>query len=88
LCNGFEKRKNKGRIDVFGKWGAIKEKWVNYYRNGKEEPGISVKQIVSANDEWCAEAYMATDYSTLNSEEFEKNLKDYVLFNELFLKDE
>jgi hypothetical protein len=86
--DGFEKRKNRGRIDVFGKWEVIKERWVSYYRNGKEEPGISVKQVVTANDEWCAEAYMETDYSILSSEDFKKNLKDYVLFNELFLKDE
>jgi type I restriction-modification system DNA methylase subunit len=86
--DGFEKRKNKGRIDVYGKWDAIKEKWVSYYLNGKEEPGKSVKKAVTAKDEWCAEAYMETDYSTLNSEDFKKNLKDYVLFNELYLKDE
>lgn len=86
--DGFEKRKNKGRIDVYGKWEAIKEKWVSYFINGKEEAGFSVKQTVTAQDEWCAEAYMETDYSTLNPESFQKNLKDYVLFNELFLKDE
>jgi type I restriction enzyme M protein len=86
--DGFEKRKNRGRIDVFGKWEAIRERWVGYYRNGKEEPGISVKQVITANDEWCAEAYMETDYSTLSSDDFKRNLKDYVLFNELYLKDE
>lgn len=84
--DGFEKRKNRGRIDVYGKWEAIKEKWVSYYRNGKEEPGISVKHVVTANDEWCAEAFMETDYSKLSSEDFLKNLKEYVLFNELYLK--
>lgn len=86
--DGFEKRKHKGRIDVHGKWDAIKEKWVSNFRNGKEEPGVSVKQVVSAHDEWCAEAYMETDYSKLSKEDFLKNLKEFVLFNELFLKDE
>ena len=86
--DGFEKRKNRGRIDVYGKWEAIKAKWVSYYLNGKEEPGISVKKAVAASDEWCAEAYMETDYSTLSPEDFRKNLKAYVLFNELYLKDE
>lgn len=86
--DGFEKRKHKGRIDVHGKWEAIKEKWVGNFRNGKEEPGVSVKQVVSAHDEWCAEAYMETDYSKLSKEDFLKNLKEFVLFNELFLKDE
>lgn len=86
--DGFEKRKNKGRIDVYGKWEKIKDKWVSYFINGKEEPGFSVKRVVSAQDEWCAEAYMETDYSNLKKEDFFKNLKEYVLFNELFLKDE
>jgi type I restriction-modification system DNA methylase subunit len=85
--DGLEKRKNKGRIDVFGKWKDIKDKWVSYYRNGKEEPGLSVKRIVTARDEWCAEAYMETDYSMLTKEDFLKSVKEYVLFNELFLKD-
>ncbi len=84
--DGFEKRKNKGRIDVYGKWEKIKEKWVGYFRNGKEEPGVSVKKVVSAHDEWCAEAYMETDYSTLIQEDFLNNVKEYVLFNELYLK--
>lgn len=84
--DGFEKRKNRGRIDVYGKWEKIKEKWVSYFLNSKEEPGFSVKQIVTAEDEWCAEAYMETDYSTLSKDDFIKNLKEYVLFNELYLK--
>ena len=86
--DGFEKRKNRGRIDVHGKWEKIKDKWVTYYLDGKEEAGFSVKRIVTAHDEWCAEAYLETDYSKLKQEDFLENLKDYVLFNELFLKDE
>lgn len=84
--DGFEKRKNKGRIDVYGKWDKIKEKWVSYYRNRKEEPGFSVKKNVTADDEWCAEAYMETDYSSLSKEHFLKTLKSYVLINELYFK--
>ncbi|HEY0320677.1 MAG TPA: N-6 DNA methylase [Pyrinomonadaceae bacterium] len=29
--DGFVKRKGKGRIDAFGRWKTIKEKWVRYY---------------------------------------------------------
>lgn len=86
--DGYEKRKNRGRIDVFGKWELIKEKWVNYFINSKEEVGFSVKQKVTADDEWCAEAYMKTDYSTISKNDFLQNIKEYILFNELFLKDE
>ena len=85
--DGFVKRKIQGRIDVYGKWEKIKDKWKTYYKNRKEEPGFSVNKIVTADMEWCAEAYMETDYSKLTKDDFFKNIKEFVLFNELFLKD-
>jgi type I restriction enzyme M protein len=78
--DGFEKRKNIGRTDVFGKWEAIKEKWVNYYKRKKEEPGFSVKRFVTADMEWCAESYLETDYSTISEEDFEDTILNYVTF--------
>jgi len=33
------------------------------------------------NDEWCAEAYIETDYSSLTKESFEADLKKFMLFN-------
>jgi len=85
--DGFVKRKIKGRIDAFGKWESIKAEWVLSYINRKTKAGFSVTKIVTANDEWCAEAYMETDYSKLKKGDFKKTLKEFVLFNELFLKD-
>jgi type I restriction enzyme M protein len=35
---------------------------------------------VTADDEWCAEAYMETDYSTLSPEDFDAEIKKYVAF--------
>jgi type I restriction-modification system DNA methylase subunit len=78
--DGFEKRKQKGRIDVRGKWKHIKNKWITAYNDKDEIAGLSVKHEVSAKDEWCSEAYMKTDYSTLNQLDFEKKLKDYIAF--------
>ena len=78
--DGFEKRKNKGRIDVYGKWQKIKDKWVDNYRNRKEEPGLSVNKVVSAHDEWCAEAYMVTDFSKILEADFINEIKKYVAF--------
>jgi type I restriction-modification system DNA methylase subunit len=86
--DGFVKRKIKGRTDVYGKWEKIKEKWVSYYLNRKQEPEFSANKVVAAYDEWCAETYLETDYSKLTQEDFLKSIKEYVLFNELFLKDE
>ena len=37
-------------------------------------------QEVRAQDEWCAEAYMQTDYSTLTEGDFIKTIKNYVAF--------
>lgn len=78
--DGFEKRKIQGRYDVLGKWEGIKEKWVSYFLNRKEEPGFSVNRIISAEDEWCAEAYMQTDYSIINDSDFEETVLNYATF--------
>ncbi|OIO03875.1 methyltransferase [Candidatus Desantisbacteria bacterium CG_4_10_14_0_8_um_filter_48_22] len=84
--DGFAKRKTKGRIDAFGKWGDIKKEWVSSYINRKTKAGFSVNEIVTANDEWCAEAYMETDYSLLSKEEFIDTVKSFLVFNELYIK--
>ncbi len=78
--DGFEKRKNIRRTDVYGKWDEIKEKWVNYYKRRKEEAGFSVKRFVTAEMEWCAESYLETDYSTILDEDFEDTILNYVTF--------
>ena len=46
--HGFEKRKVQGRYDVYGKWEKIKEKWVSYFLNRKQEPGFSANKKVAA----------------------------------------
>lgn len=84
--DGFEKRKHKGRIDVYGKWNSIKEKWLDSYVNRTNIAGLSVMKKVGAEDEWCAEAYMETDYSQLTKDDFIKTIKQFVLFSELNLQ--
>jgi hypothetical protein len=97
--DGFVKRKNKGRIDFFGRWqildekgnliGGIKKKWLSYYENRKAEAGFSVNKIVTADMEWVAENYMETDYSHLQDEDFENTILDYITFlhgNKLIIK--
>lgn len=78
--DGFEKRKNQGRIDARGKFAAIKKKWLDAYKNVEEVPGLSVRHEVSAEDEWCAEAYMETDYSCLSNIDFICKMREYVAF--------
>ena len=77
--DGFLKTKTRGRVD-FGSWTAIKTKWLDAYVNREKVTGLSVLQAVSAKDEWCAEAYMETDYSKLSTADFEKVVRDYSLY--------
>ena len=84
--DGFSKKKNKGRIDASQRWEGIKHSWVSSYINRKNKPGFSVNKVVVAEDEWCAEAYMETDYTSLSEEDFIDSVKDYVFFDELYLK--
>ena len=41
---------------------------------------FSVMKEVTANMEWCAEAYLEADYSKLTVEDFEETVKNHVLF--------
>lgn len=84
--DGFIKRKLMGRGDYLNKWNGIRNQWIYNYRNKKEIPEHSIKRYVTADDEWCAEAYMETDYSKITKEDFVKTIKDFVLFQEMFLK--
>ncbi len=78
--DGFEKKKNKGRIDAYDKWDSIKDHWVDTYINRKNIPGLSITKKVTAEDEWCAEAYIETDYDTMNTNDFQKKIANYVSF--------
>jgi len=76
--DGFVKRKHRGRIDSRGLWSAIKERWVQAYNNLEEIPGLSGKMEVVGKDEWCAEAYLKTDYEQLTKENFERKIVEYI----------
>lgn len=79
--DGYIKHKTRGRIDYYGTWSTIKEQWLSYYINKKNQAGLSVNKVLTGSDEWCAEAYMETDYSILNDEPFIENIKKYLAFN-------
>ena len=78
--DGFVKRKIKGRIDDFGKWEDIKAEWVSSYINRKAKTGFSVNKIITTDNEWCAEAYMKTDYEKLIDSYFEETILNYSSF--------
>ncbi|WP_433973939.1 HsdM family class I SAM-dependent methyltransferase [Tunturiibacter lichenicola] len=78
--DGFVKVKNLGRVDRDCVWPAIRDRWIESWRNREVHAGESVLAKVGPDDEWVAEAYMETDYSTLTQKDLEKNLLDHALF--------
>ncbi|MEU8413903.1 N-6 DNA methylase [Amycolatopsis japonica] len=82
--DGFVKTKDKGRIDLNHRWSNIRDEWLEAYFSRRVEPGLSVARKVSHEDEWCAEAYMETDYSQLSRTDFEETLRKYAIFRLLY----
>lgn len=80
--DGHIKTKNKGRVDN-GKWGDIEESWLKAYHTRSQIAGQSVLKKVTAKDEWCAEAYMETDYSDITESDFISEMKKYIFFKNL-----
>ena len=77
--DGYEKRKNLGRMErEDGLWQKIEAKWLDLYFSRRSEIGYSITKEVTAEDEWLAEAYMETDYFNLNSDDFQKVLNEYL----------
>lgn len=81
----FIKRKGLGRIEKTDSnnnslWVATKEMWLDLYKNKKVVPGLSVMKKVTWKDEWLAEAYMETDYTTLTTEDFQTTLNNYLAY--------
>ncbi|MDQ2839959.1 MAG: SAM-dependent methyltransferase [Acidobacteriota bacterium] len=78
--DGFFKTKHKGRIDGNETWPSIRDRWIEQFRNREVHPGQSVTRHVTHADEWCAEAYMETDYSILSQAHFEEVVKNYAVY--------
>lgn len=78
--DGFVKTKHLGRIDLYGRWPTIRDKWVELFRNREVHAGESVAVKVGPEDEWCAEAYMETDYTKLTQADFETTVRNYAIF--------
>lgn len=81
--DGYVKIKNEGRVDKDNQFNDIRKTWLDDFRNKKNVNGRCVRQKVNADDQWCAEAYMKTDYSDLKKEDFQREIRKYVLFKEI-----
>ena len=67
-----------GRIDYYNKWTDINKTWVDSFLNRKVVKNFSLMKAVTGEDEWCAEAYMETDYSLLTEKEYNNTVKDFL----------
>lgn len=80
----FIKRKGLGRVEKTDSkgnslWVKTKELWLDLYKNKREVAGLSVMHRVTWKDEWLAEAYMETDYTTLTQADFQQTINDYLV---------
>ncbi|MHA6530144.1 HsdM family class I SAM-dependent methyltransferase [Paenibacillus sp. BAC0078] len=78
--DGFIKTKHRGRVDQNNTWPEIRDRWVEQFRNRDVKAGESVTEYVTHQDEWCAEAYMETDYSNISNALFEREIRNYLTF--------
>lgn len=79
--DGFSKTKHRGRIDLDGRWPAIRDRWVEMFRNREVHAGESVLQTVGPTDEWCAEAYIETNYERIPASAFSETVTSYASWN-------
>ena len=54
--------------------------WVQAYRDRDDVVGQSVRRHVTHDDEWCAEAFMQTDYSKIQRSDYEAALRKFVAY--------
>ena len=67
-------------MDVRDTWIEIEKEWLDLYEHRQAKPGISVTKKVNEEMEWCAEAYMETDYSTLTDDDFVRTMQSFASF--------
>lgn len=84
--DGFRKKKNLGRVEQVdastgcSRWISIEKNWIDLYRQRKSVVGLSAVKKVTSKDEWICEAYMETDYSTLNPNDFQIVINNYLAY--------
>lgn len=76
--DGFRKDKREGRIPT-DRWAKIKEEWLDMFRR-KEIAGKGVWKKIKIEDEWCAEAYLETDYSDISEKDFDIEMRKFLAF--------
>lgn len=78
--DGYKKKGKIGRIDEYGKWSEIRQRWLDLYRGNIIMDGVSTLASVGAEDEWLCEAYLRNDYSKLTEDVFRRTIRDYMAY--------
>ena len=78
--DGFVKVKSKGRIDKNDSWPELRTKWVESYLNKDVVDQYSTMRCLKPQDEWCAEAYLDTDYNSVAENDLVDEIKKYLAF--------
>lgn len=78
--DGHIQTKANGRSDYHGRWADIRAAWLAAFRNREDIAGMSTRQELSGQSEWCAEAFLEIDYSAITAAAFERELKKFFLF--------
>lgn len=78
--DGFVKTKGQGRIDLNNQWESRKKIWLSSYMNREILNEFSVAEELKADQEWCAEAFMVTDYSRIDQNLFTQHIKRYLSY--------
>lgn len=73
--DGFSLHKSRGRIPT--SWDEKRLKFLSLYPH-YDAPGLAVRQAVMATDEWCAEAYLETDFTKIDWSSFPEKIKEYL----------
>lgn len=84
----FIKRKGLGRVEMTDKngnslWTKTEKLWLDLYKgniDSEDVPGLCIRRKVTAEDEWLAEAYMETDYSSLQEDDFQSVLNNFLSY--------
>lgn len=81
--DGFVLSKNKGRTDLFNRWNTIKKELLNKINNVEkyQDNLIILKKKIKGPEEWLIQAHSETDYSKLSQKDFERKIKEQVIFN-------
>lgn len=83
--DNFIKRKGLGRVEKVDScgdslWKETEKLWLDLYKNKRQVAGLSVMQKVTYKDEWLAEAYMETDYTTLSEKDFQYTINEFLAY--------